>query len=110
MRRAVRQDFLNDKTVLMIAKATLFAKKQIGKRWIFYTREGKQCVRSYARPFIPNTKKQLLWKKKFAQLVRQWHQLPPQRQEYYNQLAKYLNLKMSGFNLFLSQRLKAIGE
>jgi hypothetical protein len=71
---------------------------------VFYTRYGRQCVRTYVIPRNPDTEAQRAVRRSFADAVASWQAMPPEEQHEYNRKARYLN--MSGYNLYISNYLK----
>jgi len=76
--------------------------------FVFYVVNGRQLVRTYAKPSNPRTKKQVERRKLFAEAVEEWRALPPEKRREYNRRAE--KRRMNGFNLFISETVKDPGK
>ena len=72
--------------------------------YVFYIVNGRQLVRTYAKPKDSRTKKQVERRKLFAEAVQKWRNLSPEKSKEFNRRAK--KLAMNGFNLFISETVK----
>lgn len=80
-------------------------RKKFGIGWVYFTMNNKQYKRVYTVPFDPKTPSQLEKRQKFANAVAAWQALTPAQKRLWNQDAKYKNLHMTGYNLFISTQL-----
>ena len=71
---------------------------------VFYMANGRQYVRTYVKPSDPKTEKQTEHRNTFGEVVKRWRELPPEVKAEYNHRA--FRMKMSGFNLFVSETFK----
>ena len=84
--------------------AEIFKRVAHGDRIVTYTRYGKTFVRRYFVPRNPRTEKQLKHRDRFSRAVKEWKKLTNEEKETYKQLAE--GMSMSGFNLFMSLKMK----
>lgn len=73
---------------------------------IYYCAYGIQYVRGYTKPRNPRTEAQQANRAALAQAVEQWHSASPSERSYYNRMAQ--GRRYSGYNLFISMRMKGI--
>ncbi len=73
---------------------------------VFYTRSGKQCVRTHVIPRNPDTEAQRAVRRSFGNAVRSWQSMSEDEKYAYIRKARYLN--MSGYNLYISNYLKRV--
>lgn len=87
--------------------------KEISSRtgiMVYYTRKGTQCARRYFVPANPATPGQKANRRRFAAASQSWRNLDAGTKDGYNRKAANLNLKMSGFNLYVKMYIKAPGN
>jgi len=71
---------------------------------VFYAYNDRQYMRRYVVPCNPDTAEQRVNRARFAKSVHLWQALPGYQKSQWN--GKALLLRMSGYNLFISSRLK----
>lgn len=62
--------------------------------------------RLYVVPFDPKTPDQIVRRTKFAQAVLDWQALTQEQKKLWNTQARYKNLHMTGYNLYISTQMK----
>lgn len=72
--------------------------------FVFYLRNNKQCVRTYAVPRNPDTASQRNVRSSFADAVKSWQALKSEERYKYTRKARGRN--MSGYNYFISEYMK----
>ena len=72
---------------------------------VFYTRLGRQCIRVHVIPRNPNTPAQRNMRCTFADAVKSWQGLSAEKKYEFSRKAR--SLSMSGYNLFISEYMKA---
>ncbi len=72
---------------------------------VYYMRRGTQCLRVYIKPPDPNTQAQKENRGRFGMAVRSWQLLTDEEKNKFAIRAKHIN--MSGYNLFISEFMKA---
>lgn len=72
--------------------------------YIYYCVKGRQYARAYAKPRNPATGAQQACRTSFAEAVKMWQGLSRAEKEKYNR--RSINRPYSGYNLFISMRLK----
>ncbi|MBN2403170.1 MAG: hypothetical protein JXN64_12320 [Spirochaetes bacterium] len=68
---------------------------------VFYSRHGRQCVRSHVIPRNPDTEAQKACRRTFAGAVKSWQSMAQDEKYIFIRKARYL--QMSGYNLYISQ-------
>ncbi|MBN2038568.1 MAG: hypothetical protein JW864_00905 [Spirochaetes bacterium] len=68
---------------------------------VFYVSRHRQCVRTYIVPRNPDTQLQREVRKSFAEAVKSWQQISPEKKYAYTRKAR--GLGMSGYNLYISE-------
>ena len=86
---------------------SLTAQKQLGKTLIYKMKKNRAFVTGYNKPggknpFRPSAN-QVLKRNFYAQAIIVWKAKNQAQKDYWNDLAKERNLKMSGWNLFYKQ-------
>jgi hypothetical protein len=71
---------------------------------VYYTRWGKNYMRTYTRPFNPDTAGQRKNRDLFRDAMKSWQHLTDDEKYIYNRKAR--KLTMSGHNLYISQYMK----
>ncbi|MEW5937203.1 MAG: hypothetical protein AB1665_05225 [Candidatus Thermoplasmatota archaeon] len=72
---------------------------------VFYEVNGRVYARRYAKPSNPKSKRQQRQRKRFGEVARAWKELPEQKKAAYQERARAL--RSTGFNLYVSERLRA---
>lgn len=72
---------------------------------VFYNCYNTLCIRSYIIPRNPDTQAQRIVRRTFAGAVKTWQTLTNEEKYKYNRRARRMN--MSGYNLYISQYMKA---
>lgn len=84
---------------------TFFRSLDVKKKWadgyVYYLFNGKQYRRLWVLPNNPKTPAQQATRSIFAEAVASWQALPVNEKDYYREYARYLELKMSGYNLYI---------
>lgn len=80
---------------------------KVGNR-VYYLYGKQQCVRRYVIPRNPDTARQRMSKCNFAAAVSSWKNLSSEMKKEYDRDA--LPLRISGYNLYMSQFLKGISR
>lgn len=80
---------------------------KVGNR-VYYLYGKQQCVRRYVIPRNPDTARQRMSKCNFAAAVSSWKNLSLEMKKEYDRDA--LPLRISGYNLYMSQFLKGISR
>ena len=73
--------------------------------FVYYRNRSLKCVRRYVVPRNPRTECQQKGRMSFADAVHLWQNLEPYRKAQWN--GKALIRRISGYNLFISEHLKA---
>lgn len=79
------------------------ARATFNKNMTFSNWKGRPYGRIWFKPFNPNTINQINIRFLFAQSVLDWHQQDAGTQETWDDRAKALYLRISGFNFFVQQ-------
>ena len=95
--------FTND-----LRSLSLYQSGQVSHTWIYWVSKGKHFRRSYVVPYDPKSLKQIEQRNKFYFAIQMYRKLSASGVVYWNKLAKDKRLKMSGFNLFISVKIKEI--
>lgn len=100
-------------------KTNLKLSGQIAKQWIYWDSNKKLFgvytptlpniyKRPYKIPYDPKTINQRKRRATFYYWSQKWHELTEEQQEEYNQEAKNKRLKMTGYNYYMSLKLKEV--
>lgn len=73
---------------------------------VFYNVAGVQLVRRYSIPRNPRTEIQQANRSAFALAIQCWHMTTPAEKSFYERIAYGMNC--SGYNLFISMRMRGI--
>ena len=81
---------------------------QIGKKWIYFVREGVQYKRPYVIPLDPKTSAQRTKLNKFYMASRMWNKLTTGEKEEWKIKVEKSQYVMTAYNYFIRHKIKEI--
>jgi hypothetical protein len=91
-------------TAILVLNPVIFKISGYLYGFVFYMRNGKQCVRDYVIPNNPDTDAQRKVRHTFTDAVKSWQLLSLDEKHRHNRKAR--NLQMSGYNMYISIYMK----